>query len=172
MVREDTARRAAQVMERSSMVQVSLSRMAQAAKRGWPTLILAAGEARVNPGTILPGIARRSGRKRRRVVLGLSCAPVAQLDRAAASEAVGQKFESSRAHHPFNPVKIKIGASYAAMPTMMERPRTTWAGSSAGAASALTMSAGLSWLVSMTHLQVPGCCRWKVTSSQYMLTMT
>ena len=26
-------------------------------------------------------------------------APVAQLDRAAASEAVGQKFESSRAHH-------------------------------------------------------------------------
>src|SRR5207249_4536386 len=26
-------------------------------------------------------------------------APVAQLDRAAASEAVGQRFESSRAHH-------------------------------------------------------------------------
>ena len=34
-----------------------------------------------------------------RSVLGLSDAPVAQLDRAAASEAVGQKFESSRAHH-------------------------------------------------------------------------
>ena len=34
-----------------------------------------------------------------RAVLGLSYAPVAQLDRAAASEAVGQKFESSRAHH-------------------------------------------------------------------------
>src|ERR1035437_6487500 len=33
-------------------------------------------------------------------MLGLTCAPVAQLDRAAASEAVGQKFESSRAHHP------------------------------------------------------------------------
>ena len=32
-------------------------------------------------------------------MLGLKCAPVAQLDRAAASEAVGQKFESSRAHH-------------------------------------------------------------------------
>jgi hypothetical protein len=35
----------------------------------------------------------------RRVVLRLRNAPVAQLDRAAASEAVGQKFESSRAHH-------------------------------------------------------------------------
>jgi hypothetical protein len=35
------------------------------------------------------------------IMLGLSNAPVAQLDRAAASEAVGQKFESSRAHHPF-----------------------------------------------------------------------
>jgi hypothetical protein len=33
------------------------------------------------------------------IVLRLSHAPVAQLDRAAASEAVGQKFESSRAHH-------------------------------------------------------------------------
>ena len=33
------------------------------------------------------------------VVLRLRYAPVAQLDRAAASEAVGQKFESSRAHH-------------------------------------------------------------------------
>jgi hypothetical protein len=33
------------------------------------------------------------------IVLGLKSAPVAQLDRAAASEAVGQKFESSRAHH-------------------------------------------------------------------------
>jgi hypothetical protein len=32
-------------------------------------------------------------------MLGLTHAPVAQLDRAAASEAVGQKFESSRAHH-------------------------------------------------------------------------
>ena len=32
-------------------------------------------------------------------MLGLRNAPVAQLDRAAASEAVGQKFESSRAHH-------------------------------------------------------------------------
>src|SRR6266702_3997341 len=32
-------------------------------------------------------------------MLGLRHAPVAQLDRAAASEAVGQKFESSRAHH-------------------------------------------------------------------------
>ena len=32
-------------------------------------------------------------------MLGFICAPVAQLDRAAASEAVGQKFESSRAHH-------------------------------------------------------------------------
>ena len=41
---------------------------------------------------------------RRPVNPGRSCypredAPVAQLDRAAASEAVGQKFESSRAHH-------------------------------------------------------------------------
>jgi hypothetical protein len=35
------------------------------------------------------------------VVLRLRHAPVAQLDRAAASEAVGQKFESSRAHHFF-----------------------------------------------------------------------
>ena len=34
-------------------------------------------------------------------MLRLSHAPVAQLDRAAASEAVGQKFESSRAHHSF-----------------------------------------------------------------------
>jgi hypothetical protein len=34
-------------------------------------------------------------------MLGLRNAPVAQLDRAAASEAVGQKFESSRAHHFF-----------------------------------------------------------------------
>ncbi len=34
-----------------------------------------------------------------RAVLGLIDAPVAQLDRAAASEAVGQKFESSRVHH-------------------------------------------------------------------------
>ncbi len=34
------------------------------------------------------------------IMLGLTIAsPVAQLDRAAASEAVGQKFESSRAHH-------------------------------------------------------------------------
>jgi hypothetical protein len=33
------------------------------------------------------------------IMLGLRNAPVAQLDRAAASEAVGQKFESSRAHH-------------------------------------------------------------------------
>jgi hypothetical protein len=32
-------------------------------------------------------------------MLRLTYAPVAQLDRAAASEAVGQKFESSRAHH-------------------------------------------------------------------------
>jgi hypothetical protein len=35
------------------------------------------------------------------IMLGLRNAPVAQLDRAAASEAVGQKFESSRAHHSF-----------------------------------------------------------------------
>ena len=35
----------------------------------------------------------------RGIMLGLKHAPVAQLDRAAASEAVGQKFESSRAHH-------------------------------------------------------------------------
>ena len=35
----------------------------------------------------------------RAVLLGLESAPVAQLDRAAASEAVGQTFESSRAHH-------------------------------------------------------------------------
>ena len=40
----------------------------------------------------------------RAVLLGLESAPVAQLDRAAASEAVGQTFESSRAHH--FPLKI------------------------------------------------------------------
>src|ERR1700681_3245866 len=38
-------------------------------------------------------------------MLGLKQAPVAQLDRAAASEAVGQKFESSRAHH----LQVKSG---------------------------------------------------------------
>jgi hypothetical protein len=44
-----------------------------------------------------------------RPMLGLNHAPVAQLDRAAASEAVGQKFESSRAHHSsfFALAKIK-----------------------------------------------------------------
>lgn len=36
------------------------------------------------------------------IVLTLTHAPVAQLDRATASEAVGQTFESSRAHHPLN----------------------------------------------------------------------
>ena len=36
------------------------------------------------------------------IVLTLTHAPVAQLDRATASEAVGQTFESSRAHHPPN----------------------------------------------------------------------
>ena len=42
---------------------------------------------------------RSAGCQPRVIVLGLRSAPVAQLDRAAASEAVGQKFESSRAHH-------------------------------------------------------------------------
>ena len=43
----------------------------------------------------------RAGCQSAAAMLGLRSAPVAQLDRAAASEAVGQKFESSRAHHSF-----------------------------------------------------------------------
>ena len=41
------------------------------------------------------------------IMLGLRYAPVAQLDRAAASEAVGQKFESSRAHHHFYWMEVR-----------------------------------------------------------------
>ena len=40
------------------------------------------------------------------IMLRLRNAPVAQLDRAAASEAVGQKFESSRAHHILLPQRV------------------------------------------------------------------
>ena len=54
--------------------------------------------------TAIPADSRRSGGygiagASNRVDPDVYRAPVAQLDRAAASEAVGQKFESSRAHH-------------------------------------------------------------------------
>ena len=39
-----------------------------------------------------------------------SCAPVAQLDRAVASEATGREFESLRAHQHFS--LLKTGALY------------------------------------------------------------
>jgi hypothetical protein len=35
------------------------------------------------------------------------CAPVAQLDRAVASEATGREFESLRAHHQINQLPRK-----------------------------------------------------------------
>ena len=56
-----------------------------------------------------PDLTVKRAADRPRSVLGLSHAPVAQLDRAAASEAVGQKFESSRAHHsPTFPLERKL----------------------------------------------------------------
>jgi hypothetical protein len=46
-----------------------------------------------------------ASRRRAEMILYLSpipCAPVAQLDRAVASEATGREFESLRAHHQIN----------------------------------------------------------------------
>src|ERR1051326_3836080 len=53
-----------------------------------------------------------------------SCAPVAQLDRAVASEATGREFESLRAHHNFIDPSLRSGFRLQAPASRTINPRT------------------------------------------------